>query len=318
MASPATADIPQGTASTKPIDVPNPNPGSQWQHSDQGPADSSPMELRNLGKQRETLSGEEANLSPEPTSTAQLPLSSQEEPTQTRLSSSRPPSPPQTQTEASSQTPPKPSIEPAPAPLTREPTAPAIGPSSDQPLPLPSTTSPSDTEKSLTLTLLLTNGARHPYVINEKYLKKRNVNVEDNNPVEMSIYTLKELIWREWRDEWEVRPSSPSSIRLIYAGGMPGDSLRLSGMSSFPRFLLLHAKCNLLQDAQCLPTFYPSRKSNFPTRLRQTKVIDRIKSLILEYNRMQIPARGHPSCCAHDSQASRFYRRRRSPEGRGS
>lgn len=52
----------------------------------------------------------------------------------------------------------------------------------------------------LLITLLLTNGARHPYKIDEKYLKKRSVNVEDNNPVNMSTYTLKELIWRDWRE----------------------------------------------------------------------------------------------------------------------
>lgn len=187
------------------------------------------MEMSDLAQPVQTSSdGEAFNASSEPASTAQLPSPPQEEQTQARPSPSTPPSPPQIQTEAPSQTTPNQSIEPAPAPLTREPTAPAIGPSSDQPISHPGTTAPSDTEKSLTLTLLLTNGARHPYIINEKYLKKRNVNVENGNPVEMSIYTLKELIWREWREEWEVRPSSPSSIRLIYAGGMPGDSLRLS------------------------------------------------------------------------------------------
>lgn len=50
------------------------------------------------------------------------------------------------------------------------------------------------------ITLLLINGARHPYKIDEKYLKKRSVSVEDNNPINLSTYTLKELIWREWRE----------------------------------------------------------------------------------------------------------------------
>ena len=50
------------------------------------------------------------------------------------------------------------------------------------------------------ITLLLTNGARHPYKIDDKYLKKRNVSVEGDNPINLSIYDLKNLIWREWRE----------------------------------------------------------------------------------------------------------------------
>jgi hypothetical protein len=48
--------------------------------------------------------------------------------------------------------------------------------------------------------LLLTSGARHPYKIEEKYLKKRNINVENMDPYNISVYTLKELIWRDWRE----------------------------------------------------------------------------------------------------------------------
>lgn len=86
----------------------------------------------------------------------------------------------------------------SPHPLTREKAIPAIGPSSDKP-----TLVPKESEINgpiLMITLLLTNGARHPYKIDEKYLKKRSVNVEGNNPINMSTYTLKELIWREWRE----------------------------------------------------------------------------------------------------------------------
>lgn len=131
-------------------------------------------------------------------------------------------------------------------PLKREQTAPAIGPSSDRPTPL---SKEAESDKVLLITLLLTNGARHPYKIDEKYLKKRNVSVESDNPINLSIYDLKNLIWREWRDgklhhiqlclnrhvntlsaEWESRPTNPTSIRLIYAGQMPGDSAKLKGM----------------------------------------------------------------------------------------
>lgn len=84
------------------------------------------------------------------------------------------------------------------APLTRKETAPAIGSSSDKPIPVPKESDLAG--PTLIITLLLTNGARHPYKIDERYLKKRAVNVDDNNPVNLSVYTLKELIWREWRE----------------------------------------------------------------------------------------------------------------------
>jgi hypothetical protein len=75
--------------------------------------------------------------------------------------------------------------------------------------------------------LLLTTGKRHPYKIDERYLKKRNVTVENMDPYNISVYTLKELIWRDWRDEWEPRPTSPSAIRLIHFGRMLDDKLPL-------------------------------------------------------------------------------------------
>lgn len=82
--------------------------------------------------------------------------------------------------------------------LARKETAPAIGSSSDKPIPVPKESDLAG--PTLIITLLLTNGARHPYKIDERYLKKRAVNVDGNNPVNMSVYTLKELIWREWRE----------------------------------------------------------------------------------------------------------------------
>jgi hypothetical protein len=56
-----------------------------------------------------------------------------------------------------------------------------------------------DTGPSLVITLLLITGSRHPFKIDGKYLRKRSVNVENYDPFAMSVYTLKELIWREWR-----------------------------------------------------------------------------------------------------------------------
>ncbi|KAI4181999.1 MAG: hypothetical protein LQ348_004922, partial [Seirophora lacunosa] len=102
------------------------------------------------------------------------------------------------------------SVAAAPYPLTREKTGPAIGPPLDKP-----TQNPLESDLvgfSLLITLLLTSGARHPFKIDEKYLKKRNVNVDGNNPVNMSVYTLKELVWREWREG--KRPMAEGDCRF--------------------------------------------------------------------------------------------------------
>ncbi|EER24193.1 hypothetical protein CPC735_055630 [Coccidioides posadasii C735 delta SOWgp] len=107
-----------------------------------------------------------------------------------------------------------------------KPLSPAIGPSSD--LPSPSPKESEDAGIPLVITLLLTTGARHPFKIDGRYLRKREVNVPDNDPFAMSVYTLKELIWREWRSEWEPRPSSPSLIRLISFGKLLDDKAPLS------------------------------------------------------------------------------------------
>lgn len=85
------------------------------------------------------------------------------------------------------------------------------------------------------ITLLLTTGARHPYKLDEKYLEKRNVPIPDvtasgkKDPFSISVYTLKELILREWREDWDMKPSSPSSIRLIHFGKLLDDKEALRG-----------------------------------------------------------------------------------------
>ncbi|MCJ1359555.1 MAG: hypothetical protein MMC33_009557, partial [Icmadophila ericetorum] len=112
-----------------------------------------------------------------------------------------------------------------PETFKRQQTALAIGAASEEMPPMPE--QPEIAAATLLITLLLHTGARHPYKIDEKYLKKRNVNVTDNNPINMSVYTLKELIWRDWREEWEPRPASPTSIRLIHFGKLLDDKSHL-------------------------------------------------------------------------------------------
>jgi hypothetical protein len=107
----------------------------------------------------------------------------------------------------------------------------AIGPAAEEVQPI-SPLSATDGPVCM-ITLLLTSGARHPYKIDEKYLGKRNVSVPGvtdsgkKDPFSISVYTLKELILREWREEWEAKPSSPSSIRLIHFGKLLDDKEQL-------------------------------------------------------------------------------------------
>jgi hypothetical protein len=86
------------------------------------------------------------------------------------------------------------------------------------------------------ITLLLTTGSRHPYKIDARYLNRRNVPIPEENeagqsdPFSISVYTLKELILREWRSDWESKPASPSSIRLIHFGKLLDDKESLKSM----------------------------------------------------------------------------------------
>ena len=103
-----------------------------------------------------------------------------------------------------------------------------IGESSESPAPLPKDAE--DVGPTLTITLLLITGARHPFNLDAKYLAKRNVQVQGNDPFNLSVYKVKELILREWRDDWDSKPSSPSAIRLISFGKVLDDKAAIKGM----------------------------------------------------------------------------------------
>ncbi|KAK7417529.1 hypothetical protein QQX98_004493 [Neonectria punicea] len=122
--------------------------------------------------------------------------------------------------------------EDAPAPPAKESQDPvmAIGPAVDN---IKSITPGGADGPVCNITLLLTSGSRHPYKIDAKYLSRRNVDIPDQtesgqpDPFSISIYTLKELILREWRSDWEAKPASPSSIRLIHFGKLLDDKEQL-------------------------------------------------------------------------------------------
>jgi hypothetical protein len=83
-----------------------------------------------------------------------------------------------------------------PANLSRTETE-AIGPSTDTPAAVPDS---SNGPVVVIMLLLPSTGARHPYKIDERYLKKRNVHPENMDAYNITVYTLKELIWRDWRE----------------------------------------------------------------------------------------------------------------------
>lgn len=267
----AAAEVPDGsTQHTQPTQIPvasslptEVNVGNR-QTTDVTPARSlfgpfPSLEDRNRADQH-TLDSTEATPAPVSPSTDQIGLSGEDQrpvnPTNTNLNAHGQ----ESLSPAQVKKPDSPNSPSAP-PLTREKTVPAIGPATDKPTPLPKE---SETEGPvLYITLLLSSsGARHPYKLDAKYLRKRNVVVDGNNPINISLYKLKELILRDWREgenkyllmrscrsrgytldsltfhrvEWEAKPSSPESIRLISMGKLLNDKARLSGKPCFASF----------------------------------------------------------------------------------
>ncbi|KAI9724077.1 MAG: hypothetical protein M1812_000796 [Candelaria pacifica] len=218
------SDLPPGThyeTPSEPTDIPRVN--SSLQTRTEAPS-STPVEMSNLESQPRPI----ANNSAEPP-TASNPLQTTEPVLESERAGTSEPPPalkPIQPTESTSLEPPtstKSTVTTAPL-IRKESTA--IGPPSDKPIIL--SKEPETAGPVLVITLLLTTGARHPYKIDEKYLKKRNVSPTDMDPFNMSVYTLKELIWREWREEWETRPTAPTSIRLIHFGRLLDDKSPLT------------------------------------------------------------------------------------------
>ncbi|TKA33762.1 hypothetical protein B0A50_00598 [Salinomyces thailandicus] len=148
------------------------------------------------------------------------PAQSTAQPAELDGTSAAAPTPSQPTTAASEQ----PKSAPA---LTRMQTE-ALGPATENPINVPSAA----TGPVLSITLMLTTGQRHPYKIDEKYLKNRNTEPKGSSgqfdPLCLSGYKLKELIWTDWRNEWEPRPAAPTSIRLIILGKMLEDKKALN------------------------------------------------------------------------------------------
>jgi hypothetical protein len=140
---------------------------------------------------------------------------------------------PSGQTMSTTSPPPPPSadkIEASAGPHTPQPSEPPKSDPSQQPVTAPASgaaaavmpsgsnveTEEDDNGATLLLTLLLGSGARHPFKIDGRYLQKRAVSVPDNDPYAMSVYTLKELILREWRSGMGCPIASSFYHWLIY------------------------------------------------------------------------------------------------------
>ncbi|KAF2152355.1 hypothetical protein K461DRAFT_268318 [Myriangium duriaei CBS 260.36] len=125
---------------------------------------------------------------------------------------------------------------PAPLPLTIDTSAPALARQNSEAigpdLPTPMLQNFPQTGPHIQFILLLASaGTRHPFQLNERYLKRRNVAAMGMDgkfdPSVISVYNLKELIFKDWRDDWDGKPSSPSAIRLIYFGQLLADNTSL-------------------------------------------------------------------------------------------
>ena len=125
-------------------------------------------------------------------------------------------------------------------------------------------------DPAVLVTLMLTTGSRYSFRIDSKYLKRRNIGSQEDkkDPWDISVYTMKELLWRDWRDgmflkslfggmyklirckDWEQRPTSPSYIRLIHLGRMLDDKTLLQGKRATHRFIIQHNLTDILVDCR--------------------------------------------------------------------
>ncbi|KAK6332330.1 hypothetical protein TWF696_003048 [Orbilia brochopaga] len=79
----------------------------------------------------------------------------------------------------------------------------------------------------IVITLLLLSGARTTFTLNGGFLARHNVTHTD--PMQMTVYNLKECVWRDWKeDELSTeQPTSPHLIRLILLGRLLEDKALL-------------------------------------------------------------------------------------------
>lgn len=89
-------------------------------------------------------------------------------------------------------------VSPTTAPVTGDST-----PSSEMRTP-PSSPPIGPSVVALSVTLLLISGVRHQFTMDETYLEQHSVKAQSGkslrDPFEMSVWQLKECIWKDWKD----------------------------------------------------------------------------------------------------------------------
>ncbi|KAK9469386.1 hypothetical protein V1512DRAFT_200944 [Lipomyces arxii] len=92
----------------------------------------------------------------------------------------------------------------------------------------------------LSLTLLLVSGLRGIVTIDREYMKGHSLGLRE--PESLTVLTLKECIWTDWKEEWGERPSSTEFIRLIHFGRLldDKDTLGASQLSQANTYNVLH------------------------------------------------------------------------------
>ncbi|KAF7512992.1 hypothetical protein GJ744_011258 [Endocarpon pusillum] len=187
----ASIDQTEHATPTSPHNVPRSAPPQSGLHTSSTPVEMSSLSSNNNLREAQSTAERQTAESLEPGRVRSDPVDTSRTEQNTQVSGSALPSSPTTSA--------------APIQLARLKST-AIGPSSDEPIPVPKDVE--ETGPVLMITLLL-------------------INVQGNDPFNLSVYKLKELILREWREEWEAKPSSPSSIRLISFGKLLDDKAPL-------------------------------------------------------------------------------------------
>ncbi|KAL9113067.1 MAG: hypothetical protein Q9227_002679 [Pyrenula ochraceoflavens] len=197
--------------STPPSDPQDMPPSQLASKSDGEPTTSTPVEMSTLESKRDTATSSAADPSPSNTGNPSSvdPAVDKE---------NHPPSSNEN-TDNSAKASPSggagalpPASNPTPPSIVTRQMSTQIGPAADSPISLPKEGEAEG--PTLAITLLLTNGNRHPFKLDSSYLQKRNVKVPANDPFNISVYTLKELILREWRNGCKLNHDAPNVIHM--------------------------------------------------------------------------------------------------------
>jgi hypothetical protein len=114
----------------------------------------------------------------------------------------------------------------SPEPEPEQLSASAIGSATDAPIEVVASNDPA----AVNIVLIIpATGKRHTYKIDKGYLDRRQVTVTDGDPFNLTVYGMKELILRDWKEEWVPKPSAPTFIRLILMGRELDDKASLKG-----------------------------------------------------------------------------------------